>query len=453
MRFLSRRSLVAAFFAAGTTLSVGCGLWDSKGDDGGDITASTDPITDIPQTWVRRQTIGNCWLYATATWAESLNKATLPADAPMPDGAVTGVVIPADAGDAGYTGPEPWRPAGLNISESYWTYWHWFDQLANGSNRGGEITTGGWFNTAAEIINRYGVMMEIDFIEGEKWFESSPTQKRALAVINESMKSGALKGLDARRDRATVRAELDRAFELPPAVIAKMDQVFGRTVSKTLDRSNVSTENTGIVRAREIEVFVRDPASRTRVKKTLQDAIGDRGNNGQRVGSFAWNLASYPDVASQRRNMQIRVQRALHDQLPIIMSWQVDFNAMDPQGRFMAPPEEPGSQGGHMVVADDYQINDVPGFGTLPVGTVETRPAALQAALDPSAKIEFFRVKNSWGTGRADPVVVPGGYHDLYMKYLDGPMKFCEQNAEGTDSTSDCYDDTPLSAFVLPPGY
>src|SRR5690606_12942042 len=102
--------------------------------------------------------------------------------------------------------------------ESYWTYWHWFDQLANGSNTSEEITTGGWYTTAAEIINRYGVMNEVDFIPSEQWFESSPTQKRALATMNESLKNGALKDPSARRDRALVRDELDRAFGLSPEV-------------------------------------------------------------------------------------------------------------------------------------------------------------------------------------------------------------------------------------------
>ena len=33
-----------------------------------------------------------------------------------------------------------------NMSESYWTYWHWFDQIANG-RAGTEIQTGGWYTT------------------------------------------------------------------------------------------------------------------------------------------------------------------------------------------------------------------------------------------------------------------------------------------------------------------
>ncbi|MER3404079.1 MAG: hypothetical protein C4289_01925, partial [Chloroflexota bacterium] len=78
-----------------------------------------------------------------------------------------------------------------------------------------------------------------------------------------------------------------------------------------------------------------------------------------------------------------------------------------------------------MVAMSDYQIENVPGFGTLKAGVDETRPEALQAALSPSAKIEFIRIKNSWGSYRRDREFVLPGYHDLYMRYLDGPIKEC----------------------------
>ena len=451
----SRQALaITGLYLAGMAIAIGCGSPTSEATGGAiEDGATVEPIVDIAQTWGRRQTIGNCWLYATASWAESLNKQTLPADEPMPDGAVTSVIIPGDAGDAGDAGPAPWRPSGLNISESYWTYWHWFDQLANGANRATEIETGGWYETAAEIANRYGVVKEVDFIPAEQWFEGSPTQKRALATINESMKNGVLKDPAARRDRALVRAELDRAFELPEDRIAKMDHVFGRTVGRTLDRTGGRiTEGTSILRANEIPVMLRDPATKRTVTRTLQDAIGTRLPGGRRQGPLAWNQVPYPRLAQSRRQTLARMQQAMHDLQPVIVTWHVDFNAQDEFGRFLAPPEKPGKQGGHMVIVDDYQINDVPGFGTLSAGTVEERAGALAAALAPSAKIEFIRVKNSWGTGRPDATFVPGGYHDLYMKYLDGPIKRCTQNAEG-QSTDDCVDDTPLDALILPPGY
>ena len=134
------------------------------------------------------------------------------------------------------------------------------------------------------------------------------------------------------------------------------------------------------------------------------------------------------------------------------MTWFVDFNSMNrTTGVFADVPETPGRQGGHMTVIEDYQVSNVPGFGTLKAGTVVTDPAALKAALDPAATIDFIRIKNSWGTQRPDPLGIGRGYYDLYMEYLDGPIKHCEQ--KDGHSTDDCYDETPLNEFVLPAGY
>ncbi len=106
-----------------------------------------------------------------------------------------------------------------------------------------------------------------------------------------------------------------------------------------------------------------------------------------------------------------------------------------------------------MVVVEDYQINDVPGFGTLPAGVLETRPAALEAALSSEASIEFIRVKNSWGSFRPDRQFVLPGYHDLYLKYLNGPVKKCAERPDGTPDTTRCSDHVPLWDVVLPAGY
>jgi hypothetical protein len=420
MRFdLARCSIAALLIVAGA----GCAIeGDQAGDEEeGEVAASTDAITDINHSTVKRQSIGNCWLYAAASWAESLAKSASPSNTE------------------------------LNMSESYWTYWHWFDQIANGG-AGDEIQTGGWFVTAEAIMDRYGIMTEGTFIPSEANDEMSLRQKSALAKMNESLKNGALKTYEARRDRALVRRELDKAWELAPNVVRQMNRVFGPSVTRTLDRSTVSTSFTSIRRPSAIKALLRDPETKEPVTATLKDAIGT-GSGWSRSGRFAWQSVSYPWSPSARRAMQVRVQKALHDSQPVVISWYVDFNSLDPQGRFAAPPATPGSQGGHLTVLEDYQINDVPGFGTLKAGELETRPDALEAALSPSAKIEFLRVKNSWGSWRPDRQFVLPGYHDLYMAYLDGPIKHCKQNEAGTGSTDDCRDDTPLNDFVLPPGY
>jgi hypothetical protein len=80
--------------------------------------------------------------------------------------------------------------------------------------------------------------------------------------------------------------------------------------------------------------------------------------------------------------------------------------------------------------------------------------ADMKLALDPAATLQIVRIKNSWGSYRPDrwdDAVMPG-FHDLYMPYLDGPVKHCTQ-VNGTSDPNDCYDDVPLNDVVLPPGF
>ena len=419
MRFDLARSALVSLLISGSVFGLACTQAPASEEEAG---ASTDPIVDIDSSHVKRQSIGNCWIYATASWAESLIKQANPNETAEP-----------------------------NLSESYWTYWHWFDQIANGQ-ASDSVTTGGFYTTAAEIIARYGIMAEADFIPEEASEERSLRQKAALAAINTSLKSGALSTPQARRDRKLVRSELNAAFQLGTGVVSQMDTMFAPDVSRTLDRStSLSTAHSTVKRAADFKAKLRDPQTKTATVGTLQDAIGVLASSGSRTGRFAWQTIDYPSSDSARRTTLARVQRAMQDGQPVMVSWYVDFNAMH-NGQFAAPPETPGKQGGHMVIVEDYQINNVPGFGTLKAGVNETRPDALKAALSPQAQIEFIRIKNSWGTQQPDPLNIGAGYYDLYMKYLNGPIKECTTNPDETP-TDDCWSATPLDAFVLPPGY
>ena len=73
----------------------------------------------------------------------------------------------ADACEAG-GGGEPVEVEELDVSQSYWTYWHWFDQVT-GYFYGDEISTGGNTWKSHAIIRDRGLMNEIDFVpEGIK---------------------------------------------------------------------------------------------------------------------------------------------------------------------------------------------------------------------------------------------------------------------------------------------
>ena len=411
---LNRARLFAAALALSTTpFVVAC-------DDGAE--SQTDDITNIANSTVKNQSIGNCWVYATVGWAESLRLT--------------------------HSGEQ------LNLSESYVSYFHWYEEIAGapaGQTRlanldKDQISTGGWFGLAAELMRRYGVMDEGAFIPEEAEAARSSRQSAALSAINTSLKSGALKDPAARRDRKLVRQELDKAWGLTPEVSAKLDAVFGADVSKTLLSTNISLGESGIRFPKDIVVGSKGI--------TLADAIGTPASSFsflQRKGKYAWNEVNFPTGDTARRDFFKKMQGAMHSGMPVILVWFVDFAAMDSQNRFMEPPATPGRQGGHMTVVEDYQISNVPGFGTLEAGTVVTDPKALEAALSSSATIDFIRIKNSWGTSLAPSGAAEEfrGFHDLYTKYLNGPLTKC------TESNGDkCGIKTQapgLTSMVLPP--
>ncbi len=407
-------SLLGLFGLASATSLGGCAA-NNEGDGiaaTSEEGASTDDITQVNHSKVKRQSIGNCWLYATTSWLEALNKIA--------------------------TGNE------ANVSESYFTFWHWFDQIANGGTST-EVSTGGSYGVAAELINRYGLMLEKNFIATEAEAEMSSRQASALSAINTSLKSGALSTPEARRDRAKVLAELEKAWQLTDNVKRDLHYTFGTSVTRTIDKSYLTRRtptSLRIMRAKDFAAKVKDLAT---------------GEWKTRTGQFAWQEVDFPSTSTQRRAFMKRVQKALHDGQPVIISWFVDFNALDSKSTFsleeLARRGGPGHQGGHMTVLHDYQVSNVPGFGTLKAG-VQATPEQLEAALADTATIDFLRIKNSWGAYRPDrwnDAVLPG-YHDLTAGYLNGPVKKCSEK-NGTTDTTNCYDHTPLWEVVLPAGY
>jgi hypothetical protein len=422
----SRWLSIASLLALASTTAVGCASETpsdaASSDDGSG--SSTDDITSVNQSAVKRQSIGNCWLYATTSWLEALNKAA--------------------------TNEEK------NTSESWLTYWHWYEQLANG-RAFGEVSTGGSYGTAANLIARYGITLEKDFIKAEAESEMSNRQSSALNAVNASLKNGALKDAVARRDKKAIRKELDAAWQLDADTIGRIDAVFGEGVDKTLDRAYVqSAPGKGIIRAVDFPARLKDAASGQFVKGTLADAIGAGGSFGPRQGKFAFNEATYPSDDAGRRAFWKRVQKALHDEVPVLMSWKVDFNALTSDSHFsfeQLQSRGPGRHGGHMTVAHDYQA-DVPGVGVLKAGEPATKDQ-MEKALADGTRIQFVRVKNSWGGIRPDRwnQAAIAGYHDLDMKYLNGPIKSCPGEDAPTDPSVCTGTEVPLWDVVLPAGY
>jgi hypothetical protein len=159
----------------------------------------------------------------------------------------------------------------------------------------------------------------------------------------------------------------------------------------------------------------------------------------------------------------------IHDQIAGVMTWNVEFNAMESapgelQGSFnlttLANAGGPGRQGGHMTVSEDYAV-ETQEFGLLEAGVTldpadPDDAAKLDAALDFTSEVKFFRIKNSWGGFRDDRSSAPGfpGYHDLYLDYLNGPVTSWCPSVEGTKTEDNCTGTTtPLRSMLFAPGY
>lgn len=408
-------------------LALGLGAATAIGCSSDDTGSDSSNVTDVQHTDVKDQSIGNCWIYASVGWAESLHLR--------------------------YTSQE------LDLSESYVTYWHWLEQISGGAHgerqvqtmkKDDELSTGGFWGVAGEIMLRYGLMAEGTFIAEEAEAIRSSRQRSARNRINQSLKDGVLSDAAARQDPAVVRAELDQAWELSPEVVETLNAVFGPAVERTL-YDQVPPADSGIFLASSVAVGHVDQGDGSLRVVTLADAVGTSASSyhyRDRTGEFAWNPEYYPTGDEARRGFQIEVQRAMHASQPVLLSWLVDFNAME-GNHFRRPPETPGRQGGHLVVVEDYQIHNVPGYGTLAAGTLVSDPAVLEAALSPEAEVEFLRIKNSWGESLApDNVEELEGYHDLYMEYLNGPIAKCHE--EDGDACGRTTEETPLRKVILP---
>jgi hypothetical protein len=498
-------------------------------------------IVDVPHTAVERQSIGNCWLYAQASWVESIHLAnqlsggggggggsqtqtqtlldkqgesvaeseTKTYPVTIPDNGTKLVVTMTDlSGDPDmkitvgskecypyedgdetceFTDPPAGQvnlevigyqagtydlkvvfegtvsgggggtaPVELDVSQSYWTYWHWFDQVT-GYMSGDEISTGGNQWKSHALVRDRGLILEADFIPADSTSEMSSRQSSAKSKINTALKSGLLSTAEARRDGEKVRQVFDDAWGLTPEVIAQLDKVFGKDGEMTL-RSGGELTGTKILDPNKMDVKYaeqKSDGSTAYLKKSLVAAVR------------SWRDARYPSGTSQRRTFLQRVQRALHASQPVVITWNVDFNALensDPErgGSFnmktLQDAGGPGSQGGHMTVLEDYAAITAD-FGLIEAAKTldpeDVQDAAkLKALLRSDTQITLLRTKNSWGANRPDRKFAKGfpGYHDLWMDYLNGPIKFCPSVDNKTDENC-TRETTPLRTVMLPPGF
>lgn len=393
----------------------------------------TDEVTDVSHTIVKNQTIGNCWAYASAGWAESLHRSWAQANA--------SASLPAGT----------YRNADINISESWITFWDWYAKITGSTYGSGvtttngrsEISTGGWWDSAADILRRRGVVFEADFIPEEATAQSSARQRSALAAMNTELNAGGRLATAAdRANKAKVLEVLLSAWQLNDTVKSTILRLYGNDGARTLLTASSTTDLGFVRRARDIRV--RTPVYRSG-RVVQQDTNLEAVSPG---GTYAWKSASYSTYTSGQTTFHQRVMRALNDRAPVLISWLVDFNFKS-GATFQIPTMVPaaGRQGGHLTVLEDYQVTiRQPGQQERTLRAGEMASAADQALAVQYGQIQFYRIKNSWGSG-LDPSGsgMFQGYYDLYLNYLNGPIAWT------TGSTT--AQRTPLSSITLPPGY
>jgi hypothetical protein len=408
LRLFTFGPLAFALFAA--PLGMGCA---APTDD----TASADQeVVTTAEGKIKNEAIGNCWLYAAGSWVESTHKAA--------------------------TGEE------IDVSETYWSYWDWYMRITGGEVTGTTMETGGFWQRAALIMQDYGYMNEAEFVPADTKSDTQNIQATALAAVQKAFAAGGALATPAqRKNGTTVRKVLNTAFGLSATVVSDLDTTFGKSGTGTLAKAKANAKSK-VRRPSSLNTGNVQGADGKNHAVTLADFIGT-GDQYTRTGPYVWQPIDYPSDAAGRRQAQIRVQKALNMGWTVLMQWYVDFNALDATGHFMAPPAKPGFQGGHYSVLADYQIDNVPGFGTLAAG-VNATPAQLQASLDPNAKIAFFRTKNSWGDYQS--LATMKGYYDIYEAYFDSDFPQCQTDANEQPILSSCTPGPALGSFVIPSG-
>ncbi len=344
-------------------------------------------VTDVKHTEIKDQSIGNCWLYASAAWAESLHYTA--------------------------TGSK------INISESYWMYWDWYEEIL-GNPHSQSMSTGGFFSDTKDIIARYDYMLEKDFIKEDAKEPLSKRQEEALAYMNQVLAPGGeLSGTETRK---------------PELIKKHLDKAFGVDIAKVMSKVK--------------------PADKLKVGKDgranvyLKDLVTN--------APYMWQQVEFPYISEATVNHQYvrdrqkdiikRTLKAMNDGHPVIINLVVNRKGLDKttssfKGDLIDGPGPEGETGGHMVLGEDYVVDNVPGHGTLGEGSMgpELKEAALLGTL------RYIKAKNSWGIPEENPDA--DGYFKFYADYLVEPHDFRNPNTGRINRRSG------LQSVILPAGY
>jgi hypothetical protein len=415
------KSLRRTLIGGAALVLAACGESDPK-------TSEAD-LTNVPVSARRNQReTGNCWLFATANWVESLE---------------------LGANQTSVKG---------HFSVAYWDYWDWFAKITGETltektdkDLRGELDSGGSWGEAVEIIAARGLVRARDFV-GSGEVDEADAINRALTHMSKSLREGELRTPSARRDPVRVRAELDRAFDLSPRVVDAMAASFGPEGRATF-KDGRAVAHAPVLAPADLPVRCPRPNGSPETRP-LSDAIGKRvgGQDADvRNGEYAWTRVRFDAKSSdKRREFFLRIQRVLKQGAAIPVAWYWASNG-DPGkiGEFRRTPTTPAVEVDstfHETIIYDYEITDVPGFGTLRAGR-SASDAQESAALSKSANITFFRVLDSYydieRTKRR-------GFSDMYIEYLVNELEVCP---DGDGRSRQCERILPLDEVTLPRGF
>jgi hypothetical protein len=403
---------------AGLLLTTVTAVWGCAAPSS--TSTNADDITQVQQTDAKEQSVGNCWIYATLGWVESMHLA-----------------------HSGET---------LNLSESYLTYLHWFQRITSERflfDKAGDFNTGDFVGHGQELVKRYGLLDEGAFIAEEGSQDRSARQEAAEATVKAALKPGGELGTpDKRRNAENVRSVLNRAFKLPKSTSAQLTRSFGLDLSKTRGKG-ATLPSKGF--HDPATMIVATASDGTPI--TLDDALGDLDDTrplsasrdrGERRGKYAWQRVDFGRTAAERAATVLRMKQVLNAGFPVPIDWYPAWASMrGAEASFHAPIDLSRKGGWHSSIVHDYQLR-LPGGELLAAGTPVTDTKVLGKTLDPNTTIEFLRFKNSWG--REVGPLSARGYTDATWDYL----------ATDFDRTAIDYDEpaergAAIDALILPP--
>lgn len=361
-------------------------------------------VTDIYDSAIKWQSIGNCWIYSTLGWVESL-------------------LLKDGQGEK-------------DFSESYLTYRYYQEQLKSGAQK---IQTGGFWSTSQDLILAYGLMLEGDFIPEEKDQPKSLRQAEATAFIEEKL---------ADQEFLSSLALLTQT-EKATAIEELLNEAFGVEIELLEEK---------IIPASAV-ILSSEPGKAT----TLSDVVRTWRPETHK-SFFDWyssglSIDTLPAVSSlpasvRKVQLERKVMKALNKKIPVQLVWFVDFNAQGEDGIFsLANLKERGvgSQGYHQTVIEDYAVeilDPLTGEVIREIGEGQASQEDMLAA-ETNGRIKYLVVKNSWGgSERLDrPSYVvngKGGYARLEADYLFGWMiQSAEDGGEGHPVTG-------FARYILP---